>query len=170
MTLSKQIEQLEPMVLKPLHGVTGDEWHRAPDGKWSVAQIVQHLALGVDIVARAFDHRGEKAPMRRRATTVQSVARTAVLAVGRLPNGFQTPQAAQPTPKPDPELVTAQFRMGVACLQKLIDDWPEDRQRRVFVRHPRFGDLNLPEWVRFHFIHCRHHSEQLRERLNWIRQ
>ena len=170
MKLSHQVEQLEPMVLKPLHGVNGNDWHRAPDGKWSVAQIVQHLALSVDLVARAFDHRGEKAAMQRRATPVQSVTRTAFLAVGRFPSGFQAPEAAQPRAKPDPELVTAQFRMGVAGLQKLINDWPEDRQRQIFVRHPRFGDLNLPEWVRFHFIHCRHNAGQLRERLIWIRQ
>ncbi len=170
MSLKRQIECLEPMVLTPLHGVNGDDWHRAPNGKWSVAQIVQHLALGVDIVARTFDHREEKAPMQRCASPVQAVARTALLTVGRLPAGFKSPEAALPLAKPDPDLVTAQFRMGVAGLQTLVDDWPLERQRTIFVRHPQFGDLNLPEWVRFHYIHCRHHAGQLRALLLWIRE
>jgi hypothetical protein len=30
--------------------------------------------------------------------------------------------------------------------------------------------LNLPEWVRFHYVHCRHHTRQIRERLRWLRK
>jgi hypothetical protein len=30
------------------------------------------------------------------------------------------------------------------------------------------GDLNLPEWVRFHFLHCRHHAGEISDRLKWL--
>jgi hypothetical protein len=56
-------------------------------------------------------------------------------------------------------LVAAQFRVGVERLATMVDTWPEQRQLEVFVRHPIAGDLNLPEWVRFHYVHCRHHAK-----------
>jgi len=40
-----------------------------------------------------------------------------------------------------------------------------DRQADLFVRHPAFGDLTLPEWLRFHVRHCAHHARQIRARL-----
>jgi hypothetical protein len=56
-------------------------------------------------------------------------------------------------------LVAAQFGVGVERLATMVDTWPEQRQLEVFVRHPIAGDLNLPEWVRFHYVHCRHHAK-----------
>jgi hypothetical protein len=33
------------------------------------------------------------------------------------------------------------------------------------VKHPRLGDLTLPEWMEFHLRHARHHVKQIRRRL-----
>ena len=45
---------------------------------------------------------------------------------------------------------------------------PEERREAVFVRHPLLGDLNLVEWVRFHYLHCRHHAREIRDRVRWL--
>ena len=58
--------------------------------------------------------------------------------------------------------------MGIERLWRMADEWPVERQAEVFVEHPMFGDFNLPEWVRFHFLHSKHHGEQIEERLEWI--
>src|SRR6266702_4497579 len=93
---------LPQLVLGPLVGRPDADWHRAPPGKWSPLQIVQHLAIGIDGSARTF------AALER-------------------------------------ELLPA-------------------RARDLFVKHPRLGDLTLPEWVRFHAAHCAHHAKQIRAR------
>src|SRR3989442_1433734 len=67
---------LPQLVLGPLAGRPDADWHRAPPGKWSPAQIVQHLAIGIDGSARTFESRRAHAPMRRRPRTVRGRLKT----------------------------------------------------------------------------------------------
>lgn len=168
MKVRRQLAALEPMILGPLFGINGDDWHRTVPGKWSLAQIVEHLGIGIDSVATAFEHRASKEPMRRRSTPGQAVARHLILGLGRLPRGRRPPEGTVPAERPDPQAAVAQFRMGVSRLETLVQNWPEKRQSEIFVRHPYLGDLNLPEWVRFFYVHCRHHAPQIRARLRWL--
>ncbi len=165
----RQLGRLEPMILDPLRSVNDNEWHRAPDGKWTIAQILSHLAVGVDLVGVTFEARAGKENMERRATPKQSLLRHLLLGVGRIPLGLKSPKVVTPGERPEPEEIQAQFRMGVERIERILDEWPEEKQVAVFVAHPIMGDLNLPEWIRFHFVHCRHHSIQIRERLRWLR-
>lgn len=167
MRVRRHLSRLEPLVLNPLHGVTEEDWHRSPPGKWSVAQIVEHLAVSVDLVAQLMEERAELPGRGRRSKPHQTVLRHLVLGAGRLPGGLKAVEASWPSADPEPELVTAQFRMGVEMTRLLSTEWPEERQEAVFLRHPYLGDLNLPEWVRFHYIHCRHHARQIGQLLEW---
>ncbi|HEY2824591.1 MAG TPA: DinB family protein [Gemmatimonadales bacterium] len=162
------LSRLEPLILTPLHDLKGDAWHKAPKGKWSLAQIVSHLAIGLDGVAAAFEPRAQKFGMMRRASPGQALLRHLVLGLGKFPPGREAPERSRPTERPDPEAAVAQFRMGVERTSELVNQWPEQRQVEVFVKHPVFGDLNLKEWVRFHYVHCRHHSRQVANRLKWL--
>ena len=153
------------MVFGPLHGIPAGDWHRAPKGKWTAAQIVAHLAISVDFSSAAFEKRKDKTDMYRRSTPGQAVLRNLLLTIGRFPPGRKAGEMTTPAEKPDVDLVSAQFRMGVDRFNGLVDAWPKKRQEEVFVKHPFLGDLNLPEWIRFHFIHARHHARQIAERL-----
>src|SRR2546426_813159 len=82
------------LVLGPLAGRPDADWHRAPPGKWSPAQIVQHLAIGIDGSGRTFESRRAHAPMRRRPRTVwERLGYLAILQLGWYPTGFQSPAA-----------------------------------------------------------------------------
>lgn len=170
MKVTRQLEKMEPMVLDLVKDVKEDDWHRAPDGKWSVAQIVGHLSIGIGLVAGAFEKRSEKKGMERRATPEQSLLRHMVLGQGELPTGASAPVSSLPLDRPVPEEVMADYRMGIERLRRMAEEWPEERQSEVFVAHPMFGDFNLPEWVRFHFLHSKHHGVQIQERLEWIKK
>src|SRR2546425_4145269 len=88
------------LVLGPLAGRPDADWHRSPPGKWSPAQIVQHLAIGIDGTARTFDSRRAHAPMRRRPRTVREwLASLVILRGGWYPTGFPSPA---PLPPADP--------------------------------------------------------------------
>jgi hypothetical protein len=166
MRVNRQLASLETMVLTPLHGASSDAWHRAPVGKWSAAQILHHLALSVDGVGQQLQRRAvDDAPKSRRSKPHQAVLRHLVLGLGRIPPGLPMAQPAVPDAHPDPELASAQFRMGVERLTAIQEGWPEPRKLGTFTPHPLLGDLNFPEWVRFHYLHCRHHAGQIRERL-----
>lgn len=169
MKATRHLNRLEPMVLHPLRDLQDDWWHRAPEGKWTIAQILEHMAVGVDVVATLLEKRGDKKNMRRRSKPYQSVLRHLVLGVGRHPGGLKAPEVARPTEKPDPELIVAQFRMGVERLKEYHETWTDDQKENVFVAHPLLGDLNLAEWARFHYLHCRHHAEQIKWRQRWLK-
>ena len=154
------------LVLGPLAGRPDADWHRAPPGKWSPAQIVQHLAIGIDGSARTFDSRRAHAPMRRRPRTVRErLGYLVILQLGWYPTGFQSPAAVRPVERPDRAAVERQFREGLARFLALERELLPARARDLFVKHPRLGDLTLPEWLRFHAAHCAHHAKQIRERL-----
>src|SRR2546425_11660933 len=93
---------LPQLVLGPLVGRPDVDWHRAPPGKWSPLQIVQHLAIGLDGSARTFDSRRAHAPMRRRPRTVwQWLGYMVILRVGWDPTCFQSPAADPPGGRAD---------------------------------------------------------------------
>lgn len=169
MKVTHQLSRLESLILDPLHGLDGEDWHLAPAHKWGVAQIVEHCAIGVDNVGATLERRADKAAMKRRSKPYQTMLRHLVLGIGRLPSGLPAVRGTEPSERPDPELVKARFRMGVERLRRLSEDWPEEQQVNRFVVHPLLGDLNLPEWVRFHYLHCRHHARQIDDRIAWLR-
>jgi len=168
MKVARHLSRLEPLVLHPVHGLAESDWHRAPEGRWTVAQILEHLAVSVDLVAQLLEERGMLPGRRRRSKPHETVLRHLVLTTGRIPKGLKTVIAAAPSREPDPDMSAAQFRMGVEQLRALSESWSEETRETVFLPHPYLGDLNLPEWVRFHYVHCRHHARQIKDRLDWL--
>lgn len=170
MKVTRQLAALEPMILTPLDGVQKEAWHRAPPGRWSVAQVLSHLALGLDAVVQKLEERRDRTDLTRRASPKQHLLRHLMLGIGRIPRGRRAIESTEPGGRPVPELVTAQFRMAIRRLETLCETLPPEQQQRLFVRHPVVGDLNLPEWVRFFFVHNRHHAHQIRVRLRWLKR
>src|SRR2546428_13264221 len=108
---------LPQLVLGPLVGRPDVDWHRAPPGKWSPLQIVQHLAIGIDGSARTFDSRRAHAPMRRRPRTVwQWLGYMVILRVGWYPTGLQSPAPVRPAGRPDRAAVARPLPGGLALL------------------------------------------------------
>jgi hypothetical protein len=168
MRVNRQLAALETMILTPLDDVQKEAWHRAPAGRWSVAQVLSHLALGLDAVVRKLEERKDRTDLTRRATPKQHLLRHLILGVGRIPRVRRAVAGTAPVDRPDPEMAMAQFRMAIQRLEVLVEGIPEEQQQRIFVQHPAVGDLNLPEWVRFFFVHNRHHAHQIRVRLRWL--
>lgn len=153
-------------VLGPLAGRPEADWYRAPPGKWCAAQIVQHLAIGIDASGRTFQERRGKPPMRRRPrTALQLLGDLVMLKIGWIPSGFRAPDVTRPADRPAAAAVERMLREGVARFLTLERELLPSRATDLFVKHPRLGDLTLPEWLRFHERHCAHHAKQIGSRL-----
>ena len=160
------INDLIDIVLGPLAGKSDGDWYRAPAGKWNPAQIVEHLALGLEWSGKGFDERRARDPMTRRPRTLfQKAARGVLMGLGVYPMGFKAPAASVPGPHVDRALAETHFRDGVARFRDLESLLLPARGLDLFVKHPRLGDLTLEEWERFHLLHARHHAKQIRKRL-----
>jgi len=154
------------LVLGPLTERPDADWYAAPPGKWCPAQIVHHLALGLEYSGRTFASRRQHAPMRRRPrSAAQFVAYHLVMDAGWLPSGRQAPEATRPAQHPERQAVERQFREGVDLLRALAAELLPARATDLFVKHPVLGDLTILEWLRFHAWHCAHHAKQIWERL-----
>lgn len=161
-----QLAELTAIVLAPLRDRTEADWQRAPAGKWTSAQIVEHLAIGIAGSADKFAERRERPPMTRRPRRlIERIAGVAILGWGWYPQGFKAPEGTVPAAHITRAAAEAHFRDGIAKWEALEQDLLPRRPRDLFLKHPRLGDLTMPEWVRFHLVHARHHARQIKQRL-----
>jgi hypothetical protein len=127
---------------------------------------VQHLALGIEYSARTFESRRGHASMRRRPRSpVELIGYWLVLGGGWIPSGRQSPTLTRPSDQPERTGVERQFREAVERFRIQERELLPARRADLFVKHPVIGDLTLPEWGRFHLLHCEHHAKQIRARV-----
>jgi hypothetical protein len=154
------------LVLGPLAGRPEASWQQAPPGKWTPAQIVEHLALALELSATTFAARRAKEPMTRRGTTLrEKIGKVFTFGLGRFPPGLKAPDRTTPPPQVDGRAAEAHFRSALAAWEAVERELLPGRRHDLFVKHPRLGDLTLEEWGRFHLVHARHHARQIRARL-----
>lgn len=154
------------IVLGPLAGQPETAWQQAPLGKWTPAQIVEHLALALEMSATTFTARRAKEPMTRRGTTLrEKIGKVFTFGIGRFPPGLRAPERTTPPPRVDGAAAEAHFRAALDAWHAVERDLLPTRRHDLFVKHPRLGDLTIDEWARFHDVHARHHARQIRARL-----
>lgn len=152
-------------LLEPLQGRPEADWKRAPAGKWTPAEIVDHVATAMENSARGFESRVAKPPMTRRPRNLAQVAAwTFISRTGRFPVRRQAPESALPGAAPDPAATTRRLRAAAALFLELEGKLVQ-RRDDLFVKHPVFGDLTLTEFMIFHVRHAEHHRRQIVERL-----
>lgn len=157
---------LSGLVLGPLAGRPETAWQQAPPDKWTPAQIVEHLALALEMSATTFAARRAKEPMARRGTTFrEKIGKVFTFVLGRFPPGLRAPERTTPAPRVDGHAAEAHFRAALSAWEAVERDLLPARRSDLFVKHPRLGDLTLEEWGRFHQVHARHHARQIRARL-----
>ena len=160
-----RLVELSALVLDPFGDRSDAEWERAPAGKWTPAQIVEHLSLGLNLSGETFLARRNHAPMsRRRRTPAERIATLLILGFRWFPPGRKAP--SRTTPEPITRRVAEEhFLAGLAAWALIERDLLPSRGHDLFVKHPRLGDLTIDEWIRFHRIHARHHARQIRQRI-----
>jgi hypothetical protein len=162
----KGFADIATVVLGPLAGRPDAAWYRAPAGKWSCAQIVEHLAISVEYSAVTFERRRAHDPMvRRPRRLIEKLGHAVIISLGWFPTGFTAPEGTWPAADVTRTAAEARFRAGLAKWDELPRLLLPARRYDLFVKHPRFGDLTVEEWMRFHVVHCHHHAKQIRARL-----
>src|SRR5256886_10316308 len=141
------------VVLGPLAGRSEAEWHRAPPGKWTPAQIVHHLAISVDGSSRVFQERRAKPPMRRRARPLrQRVWHFLYIDAGWIPSGRRAPEVTEPAEHPDARAVERQLRDGVTRFLTLARELLPARRGDLVWGQPGDRGLSRPELLLVHSL------------------
>ena len=147
-------------------GLTLEQLSAAPPGKWTAAEIIEHLGRTYSGTAAGM-HRALAAdrPLATRPTLGRRAAVLLVVEFGYMPSGRKSPKVAVPLGA-DPAIVLDQ---ALALLRGMDDALARAEARfgaRVNVLdHPILGALSVRQWRRLHLVHARHHLRQIAARL-----
>ncbi|HXE90141.1 MAG TPA: DinB family protein [Terriglobales bacterium] len=145
--------------------LTADQLSRHAEGKWSAAQILEHLSITFGSTERVLAKCVESGQCRATAPTLyHRVAAFLLTDIGYFPSGRAAPEFTRPQGIP-PEKAMQQIRDNLAAMDAVLSRCEERFGLKVKIaNHPVIGPLSVRQWRRFHLIHTRHHMKQI-ERL-----
>jgi DinB superfamily len=144
-------------------GMTEEQltWH--PDGKWSSAQILEHLSLTfVNAIKGLNQLLAEGRPALRKSTLKERLAVLVTVKAGYIPGGRKAPESVVPKGM-DSREVQGAIRANILTMDRLGKQCEErfDGREKVFL-HPILGPLTVQELFKFHRTHTLHHMRQVR--------
>jgi hypothetical protein len=138
----------------------GEGQERAPEGGWSVAEIIEHLSIAEPGITRAIERLLEPADGKGAEGTSQpfvpfSLDEQAEQARGKI----EAPEFLRPTGLPLAEgLARLKESRSVLAALRLRFESADYSQR---FPHPAFGPLNAAQWLAFIGMHEERHLRQI---------
>lgn len=160
--MDKYLERLQHILTSAQAGLTLEDMAYQPPGKWSAANVLEHLYLTYTGTSKGFERcLKAETPLARKPSVKDRVAAAYVLWLNYIPEGRQAPAPTRPQGMDARTLVEGigpQIKsMGTliaACEAKF-------GEKKKLLDHPFLGPLTGAEWRKFHFLHGRHHARQI---------
>jgi hypothetical protein len=160
------LERLRQELEEAMGSASAGGLAQAPAGKWNAAQILEHLLLTYATTSRGTAKCLERgAPRATRATLKHRVATLLVVNLGYFPGGRKGPERVMPRGMPSEEVRQAMLPELQRMASGLDDCERRFGTRTKIMDHPFLGPLTADEWRKFHWVHGRHHAQQIRERM-----
>jgi hypothetical protein len=135
------------------------KWH--PEGKWSTAEVLEHLFLAFTGTIKGFERVLEAGkPLVKPATLKQRFQTFFVVTCNYLPEGRKAPKQTVPRGLPV-EKIRAEVAATIAAMDEIMTRCERRLGRGNLLDHPILGPLTAAEWRKFHLIHGRHHAKQI---------
>lgn len=146
-----------------------DVLRRAVPGRWSIAQILEHLTLAHTANAAWIEKALQSGELSVRAPGVtQRLGRVLVVDVGYFPKA-PAPEMTVPSGSIPEERSLAAIREGLTLLDTTLTRAAERFGEDVLVcNHPYFGGLSVRQWRKLHWRHTIHHMKQVGQRAGRI--
>jgi hypothetical protein len=159
------LERLQREIAAATAGLKDTDWHRAPQGHWNCAQIVEHLGRSYGTTAKMMELAlaAGQPPERRAPKFKETIARVLIVNLGIFPRGVKAPAMVVPSGNDGPEAL-AHAMESLKRMDKALADAEERWGSGSVGAHFRLGPMTAAEWRKFHFVHGRHHIRHLRER------
>jgi hypothetical protein len=135
------------------------EWH--PDGKWSTAEVLEHLYLTYTGTIKGFERIvGAGKPLATLPTMRHRTQTLLVFGFNYLPSARKAPAQAAPRGLAAGQVRT-EMQGKIAAMDEIIQECQERFGSGPLLDHPILGPLTAQQWRRFHLIHGRHHAKQI---------
>lgn len=160
--MDPQLGRLQQEIASAAGGLSPEQLSWRQSGKWSAAEIFEHLYLtytgtskGLSCVLEA------RKPLGSAATWKQRVRAFVVVGMGYLPSGRESPAVARPRGI-GAEKVMSEILAKIAEMDELMARCEQQFGASVKVLdHPVLGPCSLRQWRKFHLVHGRHHIKQI---------
>ena len=164
--MSPELEQIRREAERLTGALSQAHWHHAPPGKWSCAQIFEHLLLSYTATTTGTRKAMEIGkPLGGRPTLRDRVSTFYVAGLGLMPSGRRAFESVTPKEGAGPQAL-GQFNDALVAMDATLADAEKRFGSRVrLLDHPILGPLTANQWRRFHRTHARHHLKQVAERV-----
>jgi hypothetical protein len=155
--LNRLIEDIEASIA----GLTEPELHAARAGKWTIADILEHLSITyVRSVKGMLATVLANGPRAARPTFEQRVSALLVTRIGYFPPGRKAPDFTRPRGRVFAD-VLSDIRSALPEMERGIQECERRYGSEKIADHPILGPLSAAQWRSFHRVHTRHHLKQI---------
>jgi hypothetical protein len=158
---NQPLRKLQLAVASAMEGFSDDQWSWHPPGKWSGAEVIEHLYLTYTGTIKGLERvmaEGKVAPTV--PTWQHRIAKIVVIGLGHMPSGRESPERARPRGLPK-EKVLAEILPKIAEMDECLNRCEQKLGNGPLLDHPIIGPLTAAEWKSFHLVHGMHHAKQL---------
>jgi hypothetical protein len=144
-------------------------WAAARPRKWTAGQHTEHVIVVMERTAEAFAavgrtmRSGALGPLPGRGPLQRLWV--SLLFGGWMPRGLPTARFAYPGDQPERAAVLTRGMQALAAHREIGDRLSPEERDRLWIRNPFHPEWHykLPEMVRVHAVHARHHARQVAE-------
>lgn len=155
------MQQLHDVLSMAIRGMSTEELSRHAQGKWSAAQILEHLNLTYSGTIKNMERQLSEPVLKSTSNKAGFWRRLLVTRLGFFPRGRKSPERVAPRGMPA-EQVTREILQNLARMDEVISLCEARVSRRVPIAdHPILGALTAAEWRGFHLTHGKHHARQI---------
>jgi hypothetical protein len=163
--VNAHLDRCLAIVLDATRGAGDEARARREPNRWSVVEIVEHLARAYSGTAKGFERCVEKgASLASPITLKQRVQQFALIGLGYFPEGRQAPKHIIPSGDLDLAAVLDAARRDLARLDSAAIKARDALGAGKMLDHPIIGALTVDQWLKFHEVHTRHHARQIAQR------
>ena len=167
--MSPHLEKIRRKAERLTRDLSAEQWHAAPKGKWSAAEIFEHLLLTFTATTEGTLKAMQAGqPMCREVTLRDRLGRFYVARLGVFPRGMQAPRHVVPKHGIDADALRRFYDALVAMDATLSDAERRFGAKTQILDHPILGPFTAQEWRQFHRVHAYHHFRQLAARRNTV--
>lgn len=164
--MDPHLERLQREIAAVLNGAQ-PLLHEHPSGKWSTAEILEHLYLTYTGTIKGFERLlAAGKPLATKPTLKQRLQALVVVEFKYLPSGREAPRQARPRGIPAEEVLSA-ISPKIAAMDAIMARCDDQFGSGVrLLDHPILGPFTTAQWRKFHLVHGLHHVKQIRERMS----
>lgn len=139
------------------------QWTVHPTGKWSAAEIYEHLFLSYTGTIKGMSRILESGTPQANVSSLKQRAQAfIVLEMGYMPPGREAPSAVCPRGLAVEKIASVIFGKIAEMDTMMARCAATFGVRSKVLDHPILGPFSISQWRKFHLVHGRHHMKQVR--------